>query len=106
MDWERSAIEAAAEYLRKLIDAGMADERAQIVYSGLADVLDPVRYATRVQRAVATDAVFALVRAGLERRQPVHRRGRPDRRLVNVGAIGGERRVTHERRVLGDRRRC
>jgi hypothetical protein len=106
MDWERSAIAAAAEYLRTMIDAGTADERAHSVYSGLVDVLDPARYATRVQRALASDAAAALVRAGLERRRPVPRRRRPDRRLVNVGPLDGERRVAHPRRMLADRRGC
>ena len=105
MDWEQSAIEAAAEYLRELIDAGTADDRAASVYNGLVDVLDPVRYATRVQRALALDAALALVRAGLDRRQPVSRR-RGERRLANVGSLNGERRVARARRALGDRRGC
>lgn len=106
MDWQRSAIEAAAEYLRELIDAGTADDRTKFVYGGLVDVLDPARYATRVQRALAADAALALVRAGLERRQPVPRRRRPDRRLVNIGSLDGERRLGAARRMLSDRRGC
>jgi hypothetical protein len=106
MDWERSAIEAAADYLRELIDAGAADERTRAVYNGLVDVLDPARYALRVQRALATDAAIALVRAGLERRRPAARRRRPERRLVDVGSLDVERRSGDARRLVDDRRGC
>ena len=107
MDWERSAIAAAADYLRTLIDIGSTDDRAKSVYDGLVDVLDPARYATRVQRAVAADAALALMRAGLDRRRAtVARRCCADRRLVNAGSVDGERRSGIARRVLLDRRGC
>jgi hypothetical protein len=106
MDWKRAAIEAAADYLRELMNAGAADERTTSVYNGLVDVLDPARYAARVQRALASDAALALVRAGLERRTPVSRRRRPERRLLDIGSLDGERRSGDARRIVGDRRGC
>ena len=106
MDWERSAIEAAAHYLRELIDAGMTDERTASVYNGLVDVLDPTRYATRIQRALAADAALALVRAGLDRRRAVPRRTCVERRRVDAGSLDGERRLVAARRVVHDRRGC
>jgi hypothetical protein len=106
MDWEKGAIEAAADYLRELIDAGAADERTRSVYNGLVDVIDPTRYATRIQRALAADAALALVRAGLDRRNPVPRRRRAERRLVNADSLNGERRSAGARRIALDRRGC
>jgi hypothetical protein len=106
MDWDRTAIEAAADYLRELIDAGAADERTRSVYNGLVDVLDPARYATRIQRVLAADAALALVRAGLDRRKPLPRRRSVERRLVNIGSLNGERRAEGARRIVLDRRGC
>ena len=106
MDWDRAAIEAAADYLRELIDAGATDERIGSVYRGLVDVLDPTRYATRIQRVLAADAALALARAGLDRRKPAPRRGRSERRLVNAGSLNGERRSGSARRNVLDRRGC
>ena len=103
MDWRRSAIEAAAEYLRQLIDAGLADERTTEVYNGLVDLLVPTRSAARIQRAVSADAALALVRAGIDRRGVLPRRRRPDRRLVDAGALDAERRG-QVRRLTLDRR--
>ena len=106
MDWQRSSIEAAASYLRELIEAGADDYRTQSVYEGLLDVLEPTRHATRIQQAVSSDAAAAILRASLERRNTrIDRRGRTDRRLVNFGpAAGGERRMGQDRRNGIDRR--
>ena len=106
MDWERAAIEAAADYLRELIDAGAANERTKSVYDGLVDVLDPSRYATRIQRALAADAALALARAGLDRRTAMPRRQHTERRLLNAGSLNGERRSGGARRIVLDRRGC
>ncbi len=104
MDWERAAIEAAAAYLRELIETGAADERARAIYDGLVDVLDPARHASRIERALAADAALALVRAGLDRRSPVPRRRQRDRRLLASGSANHERRSGRERRSGHDRR--
>ena len=106
MDWERSAIEAAAAYLREMIEAGASDVRTQSVYEGLLDVLDPTRHATRVERAVSADAVAAVMYGMRERRSRIDRRGHADRRLINLGPpASGERRAGVDRRALPERRR-
>jgi hypothetical protein len=105
MDWERAAIEAAADYLRELIDNGATDYRTKSVYEGLLDMLDPVRQATRIQRAASADAALAIMRAGRDRRNAVNRRGRSDRRLVDLGPMmAGERRNGSLRRSGYERR--
>jgi len=103
MDWDNEAVKAAATYLRDLIDAGAADERARTVYAGLLDVLDPARSATRIGQAVAADAALVLARAGVDRRSPIARRVHTDRRVVDIGSFDDDRRE-HTRRVLPDRR--
>ena len=110
MDWERSAIEAAAAYLREMIDAGANDPRTQSVYEGLLDVLDPTRHANRIQRAAAADAAAAIMNGmhGMaERRSRIERRGHNERRLINLGpGAAGERRSGHDRRAGADRRKA
>ena len=105
MDWERASIEAAAAYLREMIEAGATDVRTQSVYEGLLDVLDPTRHATRIQKAIAADAAAAIQYGIRERRARIDRRGHSDRRLINLGpAAGGERRTSPDRRQVTDRR--
>ena len=105
MDWERTSIEAAAAYLREMIEAGATDVRTQSVYEGLLDVLDPTRHATRIQKALAVDAAAAIQYGIRERRARIGRRGHSDRRLINLGpAAGGERRQSPDRRNVTDRR--
>jgi hypothetical protein len=100
MDWERASIEAAAAYLREMIEAGVNDVRTQSIYEGLLDVLNPTRHATESQRAGA-----AIVPEVRERRARIDRRGHSDRRLINLGpAAGGERRSGKDRRAGSDRR--
>ena len=107
MDWERSAIEAAAAYLREMIEAGATDVRTRSVYEGLLDVLDPTRHATRIERAVSADAVAAVMHGMRERRSKIDRRGHTDRRLINLGPPAtGERRSGVDRRTSADRRRA
>jgi hypothetical protein len=105
MEWQRSRIEAAASYLREMIDAGAGDDRTLSLYEGLLDVLEPTRYATRMQRAAAADAVAAIIQAGRDRRGRIERRSHADRRLVNLGPnASGERRAYQDRRLGNDRR--
>jgi len=106
MDWERSALEAAAAYLREMIEAGASDARTLTVYEGLLDVLDPTRHATRIQRAASADAAAAIMQSLRDRRTRVERRGHTERRLVNLGpGAGGERRSGADRRSGTDRRK-
>ena len=104
MDWERSAIEAAAVYLRDLIDAGVTDLRTTSVYDGLLDLLEPARRALRIQRAVSADAALAIMHAGRDRRGEINRRGRVERRLTDLGPDNGERRTGSFRRSGIERR--
>ncbi len=106
MDWQRQSIEAAASYLRELIEAGADDYRTRSVYEGLLDILDPTRHATRIEDAVSADAAAAIMAATRERRGRIDRRGHTDRRLVNLGPMaGGERRSGLDRRTGVDRRK-
>src|SRR5262245_47528393 len=106
MNRDRASIEAAAAYLREMIEAGADDYRTKSVYEGLLDVLDPSRYSMRVQRAAAADAAVAILRGTRDRRGPLERRGHSDRRLVNFGpAANGERRMSADRRTGDERRR-
>ena len=105
MDWERAAIEAAADYLRDLIENGAADYWTKSVYEGLLDILDPVRRSLRIQQAVSVDAALAILRAGRDRRNTINRRRPSDRRLADFGPmIAGERRTGSLRRSGQDRR--
>jgi hypothetical protein len=106
MNWERASIEAAAGYLREMIEAGANDVRTQSLYEGLLDVLDPTRHATRIQHSLTADAAAAAVlHSARERRARIDRRGHTDRRLLNLGpAAGGERRARQDRRAVSDRR--
>jgi len=107
MDWDRSAIEAAAAYLREMIEAGANDVRTASVYDGLMDVLDPSRHATRIERAVSADAIAAVMNGLRDRRDKIGRRGNADRRLIDLGALAnGERRTGQDRRARLDRRRA
>jgi hypothetical protein len=106
MEWERASIEAAAAYLREMIEAGANDYRTRTVYEGLLDVLDPARHATRIQRTAAADATAAIMQGSRDRRGNLDRRGRTDRRLINLGPPAtGERRAGGDRRTGPDRRR-
>jgi len=106
MDWERSALEAAAAYLRDTIDAGASDARTLTVYEGLLDVLDPTRHATRIQRAASADAAAAIMQSVRDRRTHVERRGHTERRLIDLGpGAAGERRSGADRRRGTDRRK-
>jgi hypothetical protein len=105
MEWQHSRIEAAASYLREMIEAGASDDRTRTVYEGLLDVLEPARVTTRLHRAAAADAFAAIMPTGPDRRGRIERRGHSDRRLVNLGPnASGERRACQDRRLGDDRR--
>ncbi len=108
--WQRSNIQAAANYLREKIAAGGgADTRAKAVYEGLLDVLEPTRRATRVQKEMALSAKAAVaVKAERDRRERDRRTGRERRIAAALGKAdilpGGVDRRRRERRSGGDRR--
>jgi hypothetical protein len=74
--------------------------KAHAVYEGLLEVLEPARRTIRQQREL-TEAARSSVMSR-EKRTSIDRR-RGDRRRVNLGSSGGERRKT-QRRTGRDRR--
>src|SRR3989442_14295739 len=100
--WQRANVLAAAQYLRDIVSRTPDDMKAQAVYQGLLEVLEPARRAIRQQRELSEAARSSVTmrekRAGAERR-------RIERRRVDLGppAAGVERRKT-ERRSGRDRR--
>ena len=99
--WQRANVLAAAQYLRDVASGRPGDVKAQAVYEGLLEVLEPARRTIRQQRELTEAARLSVMsrekRAGVERR-------RGDRRRVNLGSPnGGERRKAH-RRTGRDRR--
>ncbi len=108
MNWQRANVQAAASYLREAITRGGADGRAQAVYEGLLEVLDPARRTARLQREAHARREAALKDAflvGADRRSGRERRAPRDRRLRDIGAPGGvERRRGSDRRTGRDRR--
>jgi hypothetical protein len=106
--WQRASILAAVNYLRDRTSAGAGDPRAEALYQGLLDVLEPSRRAARLQREAAQAAKSAAF-AGRERRSAADRRAGRDRRtrdsgLPGVGWSGPERRTGRDRRIGRDRR--
>ncbi len=109
MNWQRANIQAAASYLREAISRGGADGRAQAVYDGLLEVLDPGRRTARLQREAAHGRRdVATTEASVnrsERRTGRERRSVGDRRHRNAGPPAGiERRKGGDRRSGRDRR--
>ena len=105
MTWQRANIEAAAAYVRDRIAAGADDARAKAIHEGLLDVLDPTRVTARLQREAADSSNATDLVQPTRERDPIDRRGRNDRRLVNLGAPRGkERRAGRNRRANRDRR--
>ncbi len=100
--WQRANVLAAAQYLADVVSRSPGDVKAQAVYQGLLEVLEPARRAVRQQRELSESVLSAVTvrekRAGRERR-------RTDRRRVNLGpqVANVERRKT-ERRIGRDRR--
>ena len=99
--WQRANVLAAAQYLRDVIARRPDDVKGHVVYEGLLEVLEPARRTIRQQRELSEAARLSVMsrekRTGIERR-------RGDRRRVNLGSPGGERRKGerrggHERRT-------
>jgi hypothetical protein len=99
--WQRANVLAAAEYLRDLLKRQPAETKAQVVYEGLLEVLDPVRRAVRQQRELAGAAKAAI----RERRSGMDRRAGGDRRKATAGPPGGVERRRADRRRSTERRR-
>jgi hypothetical protein len=99
--WQRANVLAAAQYLRELVSRSPGDVKAQAVYQGLLEVLEPARRALRQQRELSEAARSSVTmrekRAGSERR-------RTDRRRVNLGSPTGVERRKVDRRTGRDRR--
>ena len=99
--WQRANVLAAAQYLRDIVSRSPGDVKAQAVYQGLFEVLEPARRALRQQRELSEAARSSVTmrekRAGMERR-------RTDRRRVNLGSPSGAERRKTDRRTGRDRR--
>jgi hypothetical protein len=99
--WQRANVLAAAQFLREIVSRMPDDAKAQVVYQGLLEVLEPARRAVRQQRELAEAARSSVTlrekRAGAERR-------RVERRRVNLGPPKGVERRKTDRRNGRDRR--
>ena len=99
--WQRANVLAAAQYLREIVSRSPGDVKAQAVYQGLLEVLEPARRTLRQQRELSEAARSSVTmrekRAGVERR-------RSDRRRVNLGSPTGVERRKGDRRSGRDRR--
>ena len=99
--WQRANVLAAAQYLRDIVSRSPGDVKAQAVYQGLLEVLEPARRALRQQRELSEAARSSVTmrekRTGRERR-------RDDRRRVNLGSPTGTERRKTDRRTGQDRR--
>jgi hypothetical protein len=98
--WQRANVLAAAQYIRDIVSRKPADGKAQAVYQGLLEVLEPARRTLRQQRELSEAARFS----GTLREKRAAERRRADRRRVNLGAAGGVERRKSERRSGRDRR--
>jgi hypothetical protein len=105
MTWQQANIQAAAAYLRERMAAGATDARTKSIYEGLLEVLDPNRRSLRLRRELTESAQAVPVHSNRERRGSPERRARDDRRMLNLGPLGGvERRAGRDRRTGRDRR--
>ena len=99
--WQRANVLAAAQYLRDVVTRAPDDMKAQSVYTGLLEVLEPARRTIRQQRELSEAARASVTlrekRAGQERRGT-------DRRRVNLGPPKDVERRKNERRAGRDRR--
>jgi hypothetical protein len=99
--WQRANVLAAAQFLREIVSHSPGDVKAQTVYQGLLEVLEPARRTLRQQRELSEVARSSVTmrekRAGVERR-------RNDRRRVNLGSPSAAERRKGERRSGRDRR--
>lgn len=100
--WQRANVLAAVQYLADVVSRSPDDVKAQAVYQGLLEVLEPARRAIRRQRELSGSVLSAETvrekRAGRERRGT-------DRRRVNLGPqVASAERRKAERRIGRDRR--
>jgi hypothetical protein len=100
--WQRSNVVAAANCLREQLARSPSDPKLLAAYEGLLDMLDPPRMLARRQREMAAAAREAATAIRNERRTQDRRAA--ERRKVNLGPPGAERRRA-ERRTGKDRRR-
>jgi hypothetical protein len=98
--WQRANVLAAAQYLRDIVARRPDDVKGHAVYEGLLEVLEPSRRTVRQQRELSEAARLSVM--SREKRTNIERR-RGDRRRVNLGSSGGERRKD-QRRAGRDRR--
>lgn len=99
MPWQRASILAALNYLKEMGRVGQ-NSQAQVLATGLWEVLEPSRRTIRLQREAA-QAATAGAQAGRERR--TRERRQTDRRRQQVPYDGPERRTGRDRRA-GERR--
>src|SRR5215208_1904182 len=99
--WQRANVLAAAQYLREIVSRKPDDVKAQAIYQGLLEVLEPARRTLRQQRELSEAARSSVMmrekRTGSERR-------RTDRRRVNHGPPAEVECRKNERRTGRDRR--
>jgi hypothetical protein len=100
--WQRTNVIAAANCLREQLSRMPGDSKLLAAYEGLLDLLDPSRLLVRKQREMAEAARQAATAIKNERRAQDRRR--LERRKVNLGPPGVERRQA-ERRTGRDRRK-
>lgn len=100
--WQRANVLAAAHYLRDVVARRRDDAKAQVVYEGLLEVLEPARRTIRQQRELSEAARLSVM--SREKRSGGNRR-RTDRRRVNLGSSGVERRKSVRRNGLDRRSR-
>jgi hypothetical protein len=100
--WQRANVLAAANCMREQIARTPGDAKLVAAYEGLLDLLDPSRLLARRQREQASAARQAAAAIKAERRRIERRQA--DRRRVNFGPPGPERRSGVDRRTGRDRR--
>ena len=99
MPWQRASVLAALNYLKEVGRVGQ-NSQAQMLATGLWEVLEPSRRTILLQREAA-QAATAGAQAGRERR--TRERRQADRRRQQVPYNGPERRSGRDRRA-GERR--
>lgn len=98
--WQRANILAATQYLREILSRA-PDQKVQLVYDGLLEVIEPSRRVVRQQREMTAARAAVPVR---EQRNGSDRRAGVDRRKKTREEPGGEDRRKAERRQTERRR--
>jgi hypothetical protein len=101
--WQRANVVAAANLLREQLVRDPEDAKLRAAYEGLLELLDPSRIVARRQREMAEATKQAAAAIKYERRRGERRRA--DRRIVDLGPPGPERRSGTDRRTGRDRRK-